>query len=159
MIGITKRFQNVIANDHVDFNLYAGANKDDPTIEMINDAGYREVESLIGQDTNASKTESYDRLFITQNPFFRIEKNENGRESGGVFDLFQYVYSDQSVTTYKKTMQDQYTGSKDLDVPANLKKYYLNPWRKNQMSDHFPIWFELCIDSSEQFLSQKLKEL
>ena len=24
MIGITKRFQNVIANDHVDFNLYAG---------------------------------------------------------------------------------------------------------------------------------------
>ena len=53
-------------------------------------------------------------------------------------------------------MKQQYTGSKDMDDPVNLRRYFMNPWRKNQLSDHFPIWFELIIDSSDEFLIDKL---
>lgn len=58
---------------------------------------------------------------------------------------------------YKSDMKSHYTGSKDLDAGDNLKKYFKHPWRKNQMSDHFPIWFELVIDSSAEFLNRKLE--
>jgi hypothetical protein len=40
-----------------DFNFYNGADKDGPTIAMMAKAGFREVDSLMGVDTNASKTE------------------------------------------------------------------------------------------------------
>ena len=139
-----------------DFNLYSGANKDDPTIQVINQAGFKEVESLIGKDTNASMTESYDRFFMTSNKYFTLAKNNQGLENGGVFNPFNYVFKEEAAGVYKETMKAQYTGSKDLDDPANLRRYYLNPWRKNQLSDHFPIWFELIIDSSEEFLNEKL---
>ena len=139
-----------------DFNLYSGSNKDDPTIQVINQAGFKEVESLIGKDTNASMTESYDRFFLTSHKYFTLAKNEQGLENGGVFDPFKYVFTNDKAEIYKETMKQQYTGSKDLDVAQNLNRYYMNPWRKNQLSDHFPIWFELIIDSSDAFLEEKL---
>ena len=140
-----------------DFNFYNGADKDDSTVLLVNQSGYKEVESLKGKDTNASHSETYDRLFITSNDYFSIAKNDQGFENGGVFNPFNYVYKDGNELVYKAYMKAQYTGNKDMDDPNNLKKYYLHPWRKNQLSDHFPIWFELIIDSSDSFLSDKLQ--
>jgi hypothetical protein len=53
-------------------------------------------------------------------------------------------------------MKAHYTGIQDLEDPAVLARYFKHPWRKNQISDHFPIWFELIIDSSDEFLAEKL---
>jgi endonuclease/exonuclease/phosphatase family metal-dependent hydrolase len=139
-----------------DFNLYKGDNKDSPTIQIINQAGFNEVESLVGKDTNASLTESYDRFFLTSNKYFTLARNDLGKENGGVFNPFKYVFQDNNADLYKSFMKVHYTGNKDLDIPENLRRYYLNPWRKNQLSDHFPIWFELIIDSSDEFLTEKL---
>ena len=139
-----------------DFNLYTGSTKDDPTIEIINQAGFKEVENLIGKDTNASMTESYDRFFLTSNKYFTLAKNDQDKENGGVFNPFAYVFKDNQPALYKDYMKQHYTGSKDLDIETNLRRYFLNPWRKNQLSDHFPIWFELIIDSSDEFLTDKL---
>ena len=139
-----------------DFNLYDGSDKDDETIRLINEAGYKEVESLIGKDTNASQTEAYDRLFITSNEYFTLGKNEQGLENGGVFNPFNYVYKTGQEQVYKEYMKAHYTGNQNLEDPAKLAKYFNHPWRKNQISDHFPIWFELIIDSSDGFLAEKL---
>jgi hypothetical protein len=46
-----------------DCNFYAGATKDGPTMAKIAAARYREVQTLVGVDTNASKTEAYDHLY------------------------------------------------------------------------------------------------
>lgn len=140
-----------------DFNFYDGADKDDPTLEHIGKAGFREVESLRGVDTNASRTEVYDRLFLTDNDYFKVALNEDGKENGGVFPIFDYVYRDGQEQIYKAFMKQHYTGSRDLDAPGKLAKYYKHPWKKNQMSDHFPIWFELISDSSDEFLEAKLE--
>lgn len=139
-----------------DFNFYNGPDKDDPTINLINQAGYQEVESLIGKDTNASETEAYDRIFIKRNEYFTLGEDQNGNEMGGVFNPFNYVFMFGEEPTYKNYMKSHYTGTKDLDAGNNLDKYFKHPWRKNQMSDHFPIWFELVIDSSAEFLNEKL---
>ena len=143
-----------------DFNLYDGPAKDDPTIAMIHGKGYREVESLVGVDTNVSKTDAYDRLFLSDEEYFKVAKTAAGKESGGVFDYFRYVYRDGDEAAYKQRMLDAYGGSKDLkNDAAELKKYYESTWRRNQLSDHFPIWFELVIDSSDDFLRKKLAEI
>jgi endonuclease/exonuclease/phosphatase family metal-dependent hydrolase len=141
-----------------DFNLYDGADKDGPTIELFNAGGFREIESLIGVDTNASHTEAYDRLFLTHNEYFTVARDAQGKEVAGVFDLFDFVYKTGHETSYTAVMQEHYTGARDMTDPNNLKSYFKHPWRKNQMSDHFPIWFELIIDSSDEFLEEKLAE-
>ena len=140
-----------------DFNFYAGDTKDGPTVAAINAAGFREVESLIGVDTNATQTEAYDHFFLTRNEYFTLGQRADGKENGGVFDPFKYVFKLGEETIYTDYMQAQYTGSKDLTVADNLADYYKHPWRKNQLSDHFPIWFELIIDSSDVFLERGLQ--
>lgn len=141
-----------------DFNFYGGASKDDGTIQFIYDEGFKEVESIIGIDTNASMTDVYDRLFITSNDYFCLGSNAANQEQGGVFNPFAFVYQEADLLTYKSYMLDDYTGSKDLENQDNLMAYYKHPWRKNQLSDHFPIWFELIIDSSDIFLREKLED-
>ncbi|MFQ5526751.1 MAG: endonuclease/exonuclease/phosphatase family protein [Thermoanaerobaculia bacterium] len=146
--------KNIIAAG--DFNFYEGASKDDPTLDLVRAAGFREVEGLRGVDTNASQTEVYDRLFLTSNDYFKVALDANGRENGGVFPIFDYVYKDGEEEIYKAYMLEQYTGNKDLEAPGKLTSYFKHPWRKNQMSDHFPIWFELITDSADSFLETKL---
>jgi len=137
-----------------DFNLYD--NKDQATIKKITDAGFREIESLEGKDTNASQTEVYDRLFLTSNEYFTLGKNDVGLENGGVFNPYTYVFKTDETQVYKKYMMQHYTGKKNLNDSAKLGKYYIQPWRKNQISDHFPIWLELITDSADVFLEEKL---
>jgi len=124
---------------------------------MIHNAGYREVESLVGVDTNASQTEVYDRLFLTRGEYFSLGQDTEGKENGDVFDPFNYVFKDGEESIYKKYMKDHYTGTRDMTDPANQKRYFNNPWRKNQISDHFPIWLELITDSSPVFLERNLQ--
>ena len=142
-----------------DMNLYY--DDDDETVALFNNANYREVESLIGVDTTVaqSTSEAYDRFFIADNDYFQIIKNDQGKENGGVFDPFKYVLKLGDESIYKESMLEVYGGEKDMTIPENYTKYYKNYWRKNQISDHYPIWFELNIDSSQEFLIDKLNRL
>jgi len=140
-----------------DFNFYTGQAKDDATIDMLHSAGYEEIESLKGIDTNASETEAYDRMFLTTNQYFTLGQNPSGFESGGVFNPFNFVFDADEHSIYECYMKAHYTGEKDMNDPNNLKSYFRHPWRKNQISDHFPIWFELIVDSSPVFLELKLR--
>lgn len=142
-----------------DFNFYKGANYDDLTLQLIHAAGFGEVSSLLGRDTNASETQVYDRLFLSTNEYFTLAPSITGGESGGVFNPFQYVFKTEERALYTEYMQAHYTGRRDMSLESNQIRYYKNPWRKNQLSDHFPIWCELIIDSSPVFLERNLQAL
>lgn len=141
-----------------DFNLYD--KKDDPAVALIKQSGYDEVDGLHGKDTNASQTEAYDRLFIKQSSYFQVATNASGQSIGDVFNPFDFVFRQDDYTAYKKEMVSVYGGSKDLENnPDALKNYFIRHWRRNQISDHFPIWFELSTDSSINFLAGKKHSL
>lgn len=141
-----------------DMNLYEGV--DDSTVDLINEAGYYEVDGLMGKDTNASQTQTYDRMFITNNDYFQVAKDSDGKGIGDVFNPFEFVYLQEDSLQYKQNMIDVYGGSKDIENDIDeLDKYFMFYWRRNQISDHFPIWFELNIDSSDLFLKSKLNKL
>ncbi len=137
-----------------DMNLY-GAH-DDATVARIKAAGYRENGGLAGRDTNASLSEAYDRMFFRTGDYFRMAQTPAGGDSGAVFNPFDHVYRDGDVALYREEMLADYTGARDLaGDDAALLGYYKHPWRKNQISDHFPIVAELLIDDSAAFLAEK----
>lgn len=141
-----------------DFNFYEGKNKDEETVQLIYDAGFKEIEALKGVDTNASKTEAYDRLFFHVNDYFKIAKDKEGQEVGKVFNPFTYVFKEPDFDIYRTNMLNDYGGKKNLLDPGLLIKYFMRNWRRGQLSDHFPIWAEIIIDSSDDFLASKLME-
>jgi endonuclease/exonuclease/phosphatase family metal-dependent hydrolase len=159
---------NKLSNGHLwnenlilvgDFNFYEGPTKDDQAIQMILDAGFRKIASHQGLDTNASETEEYDRMFVTDNGYFQLGDPLGTIKNGGVFNPFDTVYKFGEELTYKKFMKADYGGtSKNLDDLDDLKSYFKQPWRKNQLSDHLPIWIELIVDSTDEFLQSKLDE-
>ncbi len=141
-----------------DMNLYHG--DDDPTVALFDDHGFGEVEALKGADTNASQSQTYDRMFLKRNDYFQLARNMVGLEAGGVFDPFAQVYRDGGSPEYKDDIIRVYGGSKDLaGDPVALETQYTRYWRRNQISDHFPIWIELIVDNSAAFLESKQEAL
>jgi hypothetical protein len=155
---VQKKSQGGLWNENLilagDFNFYENKPEDAATIQSIHQAGFREVTALVGQDTNASGTEVYDRLFLTDNEYFTVGTDAGGAEQGGVFSLFEHLYRDGEEAAYRDWMLEDYTGSQDLTEGDKLARYFRHPWRKNQLSDHFPIWFELVIDSGDALFGE-----
>lgn len=142
-----------------DMNLYAG--DDDATVALFAQAQYRECEALVGQDTNVGLSQAYDRMFFHRTEYFRMSRDAVGQEVGGVFNLFEHVFRDEDRQDYKTKMQEHYTGTRrDLEnSDADLLAYYRQTWRRNQVSDHLPIWVSLTIDDSSRFLVDKRDSL
>lgn len=137
-----------------DWNLYDDT--DGAALQALATAGYRECTGLLGQRTNVSQSQAYDRMFFTRNAYFRMETAPDGAELGGVFDPFTQVYRAEDIPAYRATMLAQYGGSRDLaGDDAALARYFHHPWRKNQLSDHLPIWVSLVTDNADQFLTTK----
>lgn len=140
-----------------DFNFYDS--KDGPAIDLLEDAGFAQIDELVGKDTNASGSEAFDRLFVKSGDYFALGQSAAGSK-GGVFDPFETVFREGEEKSYKKAILDVYGGSKDLENDdAALAKQYQVYWKRNQISDHLPIWFELLTDSSEKFLTDKRSQL
>lgn len=143
-----------------DFNLYNGT--DQASIDIFAKHKFLEVKGLEGALTNAVQTEAYDRFFIKRDKYFSLVKND-GVESGGVFQLYDHVYRDDQANSYKKAVIEAYeagTGEKDVrNDRAAREAYYRDTWRRNQMSDHLPIWFELETDSSNSFLLSNAEKI
>jgi endonuclease/exonuclease/phosphatase family metal-dependent hydrolase len=146
-----------------DMNLYNPTStklKDQPTIDKVYEAGFIELQSLLGLDTNASQTEAYDRMFFHVNEYFKIALNNHGQENADVFTVFDHIFTDTQATVYRSQMKDDYDRDNfNLDDDVDLLTYFVRYWRKNQVSDHYPIWAEIIIDSSDSFLEEKKKEL
>jgi hypothetical protein len=141
-----------------DTNLY----KDDSAIvELITDHDFIESEALVGQFTNTSLSQIYDRLFLNVNDYFKIAKDDLGNEQGGVFNLFDYVYINTTaeIANYHLLMTSHKDDPSNLTDDASFKSYFNRYWKRNQMSDHLPVWLELQTESSDEFLSSKFRNL
>lgn len=137
-----------------DTNLYK---KDDDIVRLINDTDFREAESLYGKATNVSNTEVYDRIFLNVNEtYFHLVKDENDIEKGDVYKPFEIVYTENKRKSYHDFMKKHKNDPSTLNTDDDLKKYFHQFWKRNQISDHNPVWIEIKIDSTEEFLKDKL---
>ncbi len=134
--------------------------EDEDIVKLITDEGFVESDGLKGKFTNTSLSQIYDRIFFNVDDYFKLVQDANGMQSGGVFNLFDYVYRNDpaEIQKYHQLMLAH------KDDPSNLINddafsYYFNRyWKRDQMSDHLPVWVEIKSDSSEEFLRNKLDD-
>lgn len=139
-----------------DFNLYK---KDADTVKVFNDNDFFESDILQGLNTNtAISAETFDRMFFKKNDYFDAPSGATG-EQGGVVEIFEIVYKLDGYGKYREEMKKHKGKPETLIDDAAFEKYFKNSWRKTQLSDHKPIWIEINIDSSDEFLADKKQDL
>lgn len=132
-----------------DFNIY---NVEDPTMAAITGAGFEVPEPLQKLPSNAPKTHHYDQIaFIAPDV-----QDQLACSRSGVFNVLDHVYRPADQVAFIPDMGDAYAKTKT--GAARSKKdqgrYYMD-WRTYQMSDHLPMWIELKIDFSGEYLRRK----
>jgi len=145
-----------------DFNIFGN---DDETFQQILNAGFTVPKKLLDFRTNAKQTRHYDQIAFRTRPG-RLE----GTGKANVFNYYKTVlrntiedrdlYSPYIRKTIVESNRNKPPSkrSKEYDdrTEAEKTKYYRTYWRTHQMSDHLPMWVELRIDYSDEYLQNKL---
>ena len=139
-----------------DTNIY---NDNADIVAQFTNAGFKECSGLLGKPTNTSLTESYDRLFLQLDSYFKLMKDSNDVEKGDVFNLFDYVLTDASRPSYHDFMLAHKNDPSTLDSDAAFETYFHRYWKRNQISDHLPVWIEIEADSTSDFLKSKMNKI
>ncbi len=141
-----------------DTNLYE---EDEDIVQLINDKGFFESDGLKGKYTNTSLNQIYDRIFLHVDQYFKIGEDEDGQERGGVFKLFDYVYKNtpNAISKYHELMLSHKDDPSTLTSDEAFRTYFNRYWKRNQISDHLPVWLEIETDSTQSFLQNKLNAL
>lgn len=137
-----------------DTNLYK---EDVDIVKLITDEGFVESDGLKGKFTNTSLSQIYDRIFFNVDDYFKMVKDANGIQSGGVFNLFDYVYRNDplEIQKYHQLMLAHKDDPSTLIDDDKFIYYFNRYWKRDQMSDHLPVWVEIEANSSSEFLRNK----
>ncbi|NIP57491.1 MAG: endonuclease/exonuclease/phosphatase [Gemmatimonadetes bacterium] len=133
-----------------DFNIYRPGNL---TFRQLTDADFVIPEELRDHPSNANKVRHYDQIA------FRVRPGSLDFVSAGVFDYYRSVFRDEDEEIYVPHMGERYHTTREGKPKTDRGKtnYYRTYWRTNQMSDHLPMWVQLQIDYSDEYLERKLE--
>jgi exonuclease III len=131
-----------------DFNII---NREDKTYDALTKGtGFVIHEGVLKNNlkgTNVKMDKYYDQI-----AFFKRKSVVEMGEGAGVFDFFNHVFTDADLDYFmpelEKLKKTGKTKVKKLDLA------YYKKWRTYQMSDHLPLWVELKIDFSNQYLEE-----
>jgi endonuclease/exonuclease/phosphatase family metal-dependent hydrolase len=120
-----------------DFNIFK---QGDETYEALTKPGFEIHPELVGIGSNVDQSKIFDQIaFIAPDL-----KDKLVDCNAGVFDFYKYVYTkdDDENEVYAADIPNTETGT-----PGKFKD-----WRTYQMSDHLPMWIELRVDFSPEYL-------
>lgn len=118
-----------------DFNIFK---ESDATFKALTKPGFQIHPKLVGIGSNVDQSKVFDQIaFVAPDLQDRLEDC-----NAGVFNFYNYVYRMEDAQHHKvpKTAKGK---------PGNYKQ-----WRTYQMSDHLPMWIELRVDFSREYLDR-----
>lgn len=121
-----------------DFNIFRndGDNADE-TFKVLGKNGFKVPAGVQQVTSNAAGGKHYDQI-----AFIAPAVDDQLAESrSGAFNFFAHVYRPEDEAVYN---------------PAVPEKTSYKEWRTYRMSDHLPLWVELDIDFSDEYLQGKL---
>ena len=135
-----------------DFNIF---NHGDDTMKALERNGFYVPDAIKEHPTNISKNKYYDQIAFKLKIDTNMTVFSEGKQRAGTFDFTETIYPPQDVCLYRG-----YFGEKTVQgkTEQQIEKYYLTNWRTLQISDHLPLWIELKIDFSNQYLKNIPKE-
>ena len=134
-------------------------------MSALQSKGFFIPDAIKEHPSNLGKTKHYDQIAfnVKLEPTMDIFDKKN--QKAGAFDYTESVYREDDVEIYKKyfspeslVVKDKTTKEMRSKTDKEIKDYFLSKYRTFEMSDHLPLWVELKIDFSNQYL-EKLKAI
>ena len=135
-----------------DFNIFKHS---DATMKALEKNNFYIPDAIRQHPTDIGKTKYYDQIA------FKLKLDQNmivfseGDQRAGTVDFTESVYTLQDLPAYQNYFDEKYTKGK---TEKQITTYYMSNWRTFEMSDHLPLWIELKVDFSNQYLERALKE-
>lgn len=131
-----------------DFNI---VKCEDLTMQALEKHGFSVPDAIKDHPTDLGRTKHYDQIAFN----LKLKKNmtvfSEKKQKAGAFNFTESVYQPEDLKTYIPYFNEKYTTGK---TEKEIEKYYLSKWRTFQISDHLPLWVELRIDFSNEYLKQ-----
>jgi exonuclease III len=128
-----------------DFNI---VDTTDLTMQALEKNKFIIPEAIKQKPSDIGGTKHYDQIA------FKMKEGENmyvfsDNQKAGTFKFFDYLYTPEELPVYRSFFDPKNTNGK---TEKQIETYYLSKWRTFQISDHLPLWVELKIDFSNQYL-------
>lgn len=122
------------------------------TMQTLEKNGFYIPSSLKTKPTDLGQTKHYDQIsFQVRDKDMLIFDKRKEAERSGAFCFQEAVFCDDEMPIYRSYFEPKVMEGK---TEPQINQYYLSKWRTFQMSDHLPMWVELKIDFSDQYLMQ-----
>jgi endonuclease/exonuclease/phosphatase family metal-dependent hydrolase len=132
-----------------DFNI---PEVEDDTMKALEKYGFTVPSAIKKHPTDLGQTSHYDQIAFNLKLGDKMTVFSEKEQKAGAFNFAESVYREADLETYREYFPDKIKGKTGQEI----RKYYLSTWRTFQMSDHLPLWVELKIDFSNQYL-EKIK--
>lgn len=124
----------------------------DETMLALERNGFHIPDHIKKHPTDLGETKHYDQIaFNLKLDTDMTVFSEKEDKVSGAFNFSKSVYGQKDLEIYKQYFDKKYTEGK---TEKEIEKYYLSTWRTFQMSDHLPLWVELKVDFSDQYLNK-----
>jgi len=118
-------------------------------MQALEKNGFYVPQAIREHPSDLKKTKHYDQIAFK----LKLEQNmivfSEAQQHAGTFDFTKTVYTAQDLDVYRGYFDDKYVVNK---TETQIKNYYMTTWRTFEMSDHLPMWIELKVDFSNQYL-------
>ena len=135
-----------------DFNIFK---QSDATMKAMEGHGFYIPDALREHPSDLGKTKYYDQIAFNLKLEPKMTVFSEGKQHAGAFNFTETLYAPQDLNLYRGYFDEKYKTDK---TEQQIEKYYLTNWRTFEMSDHLPLWIELKINFSNQYLEKMLKE-
>ena len=124
-----------------DFNIVSPEHR---TMEALEGEGFVVPENLKRERTNLRGDKHYDQIAL------KVQEKRLEIGASGVLAFAASVFrdEDEDFAAYRDQMPAHLRGDDD----AAQRAYYADKWRSWQMSDHLPMWVQLKVDFTEDYL-------
>ena len=135
-----------------DFNI---PNVKDNTMKALEGNGFFVPEAIKQHPSDLGESKHYDQIAFNLALDKKMVVFSEKEQKAGTFNFAKTVYTEDDWSVYKDYFPDKEKAKSEKD----MKKYYSSKWRTFQMSDHLPLWVELKIDFSKQYLERIKAEI
>jgi len=135
-----------------DFNI---PDVDDSMMKALENNNFTVPKEIKEHPSDLGGTNHYDQIAFNLKLDKTMTVFDEKDQKAGTFHFEDTVYTMDDLETYKEYFLDKIKGKTD----AQIISYYRSTWRTFQMSDHLPLWVELKIDFSNQYLEKMKKEI
>ena len=127
----------------------------DKYMDALESTGFCIPAPIKKHPTNFGKeVKHYDQIAFNLKLEEGIKVYDDDTVRSGAFNFTKSVYRDEDYEEYIPLMEQK---TKVARTGDKAKDYFCGHYRIDQMSDHMPLWLELKVDFSSQYIEKQLK--